>query len=95
LGRGRVKVKEGTVTYLRVKELAERQGLNITTLSFKSRLAYSTVFDFWHDKPLQLNRRTLDRLALALDVTVAELFGGEPAGEKSPGNRRPALCIAA
>jgi transcriptional regulator with XRE-family HTH domain len=79
------------VTHLRVKELAEQQGMNIQALSYKSRLAYSTVLDFWHDKVTQLNRRTLDRLALALGVNVSDLFGGEPVKEKSPGNTRPPL----
>ena len=84
------------MTYLRVKELAERQGLNITTLSFKSRLAYSTVFDFWHDRTAQLNRRTLDRLALALGVTVSDLFGGEPADTRDvPGQYEPAWVAVA
>ena len=67
------------MTRLRVKELAESQGLNILSLSQKAQLAYSTVHGLWHDRTDQLNRKTLDRLAVALGVRVAELFDGEPA----------------
>lgn len=69
------------MTYLRVRELAENQGLNIQNLSHKSQLAYTTVHGIWHDRVHQLNRRTLDRIAIALGVRVADLFGGDPEGE--------------
>ena len=68
-------------TYLRVKELAEAQGLNITTLSRKAEVAYTTAHALWHDRADQLNRRTLDRVALALNVNVSDLFGGSPQRE--------------
>ena len=85
------------MTYLRVKELAEGQGLNILTLSQKTQLAYSTVLGLWHDRTDQLNRKTLDRLAIALGVRVSDLFGGEPVdtrAEKKPGPRVPAPSVA-
>lgn len=62
-------------TYLRIREIAEQEGLNITTLSRKAELAYSTAFALWKGDVAQLNIRTLDRIAKALDVTVADLFG--------------------
>jgi len=84
------------MTHLRVKELAEARGLNIQTLSQRSQLSYTTVLNVWHDKADQLNRRTLDRLAVALGVRVPDLFGGDPVDtrEKSPGNWEPALLAA-
>jgi DNA-binding Xre family transcriptional regulator len=71
------------VTYLRIKELAEEQRLNITTLSRRAEIAYSTAHALWHDRTDQLNRKTLDRVALALGVNVGDLFGGTPQQESS------------
>lgn len=62
------------MAFLRVRELAEAQGLNITTLGRKAELAYGTTHQLWHDKADQLNRRTLIRVARALGVKVGELF---------------------
>ena len=71
------------MTHLRIKELAESQGLNITTLSRKAELAYSTAHGLWHDRTDQLNRKTLDRVAMALGVAVGDLFGGKPEVQES------------
>ncbi len=81
------------MTYLRVRELAEAQGLNITTLARKAELSYTTAHALWHDRTDQLNRKTLDRLARALGVQVSELFGGDPEPETT-GNSLPALLAA-
>ena len=62
-------------TYLRVREIAEQEGLNITTLSRKAELAYSTTHALWHGTMQQLNIRTLERIAQALRVPVSDLFG--------------------
>ena len=72
------------MTHLRVKELAQEQGLNILTLSQKARLAYGTVQGLWHDKAEQYNRKTLDRVAVTLGVRVPDLFGGEPEEDRGP-----------
>jgi DNA-binding Xre family transcriptional regulator len=81
------------VTHLRVRELAQARGLNITTLSRKAEISYTTAHALWHDRTDQLNRRTLDRVALALDVRVSELFGGEPKRGPSQ-DSQPALLAA-
>lgn len=81
------------MTYLRVRELAEAQGLNITTLARKAELSYTTAHALWHDKTDQLNRKTLDRLARALGVQVSDLFGGDPETETT-GNSLPVLIAA-
>ena len=88
------------MTYLRVKELAEAQGLNILTLSRRAQLSYTTVQGLWHDKADQYNRKTLDRIAATLGVRVPDLFGGEPVDtrvskEGEPGQWEPALLDAA
>ena len=81
------------MTYLRVRELAEARGLNITTLSRKAEISYTTAHALWHDRTDQLNRRTLDRVALALGVRVSDLFGGEPKQNLSE-DSLPALLAA-
>ncbi len=66
------------MTHLRVRELAEAQGLNISQLARKANIAYTSAHALWHDTITQLDRRTLDRIALVLGVTVNDLFGGLP-----------------
>ena len=66
------------VTRLRIKELAQERNMNITVLARKAEIAYTTAHNLWHDTVEQLNRRTLDRVALALGVNVSDLFGGSP-----------------
>jgi transcriptional regulator with XRE-family HTH domain len=70
------------MTHLRVKELAEAQGLNIQTLANKADLMWPTVAGYWHDRNEQFNRTALDKIAAALGVRVSDLFGGEPQAEK-------------
>jgi Cro/C1-type HTH DNA-binding domain len=43
---------------LRVRELAEERGLNITELSFRTRNTYSTVHVYWHDTPKSFSARS-------------------------------------
>jgi DNA-binding Xre family transcriptional regulator len=59
---------------LRVRELAEAKGWNITDLSFESRLAYSQAHRIWHDNVSQLDFNTLEKLARALNVRIGDLF---------------------
>ncbi len=85
------------MTRLRVKELAQEQGLNILTLSQKAQLAYGTVSGLWHEKADQYNRKTLDRIAVTLGVKVSDLFAGEPVDTRNEesGNWVPELLAAA
>ena len=80
------------MTYLRIRELAEAKGLNIQQLSWKARLSYSSAHALWNDKPKQLDRKMLDRVALALGVNVSDLFGGEPDKESLGDSRRAMLA---
>jgi DNA-binding Xre family transcriptional regulator len=59
---------------LRVREIAEQQGLNITELSRRARIGYSTAHALWHDKPENLNRTVLGKVAQVLGVQVRDLF---------------------
>jgi DNA-binding Xre family transcriptional regulator len=78
------------MTHLRIRELAEVKGWNIQQLSWEARLSYSTAHALWYDKPKQIDRKILDRVALALGVNVSDLFGGAPEAE-SKGNSLPVL----
>ena len=66
------------MTKLIVAKLAEEQGLNITTLARKAELSYTTVHALWHDSAKVWNRESLDSLALALGVQVADMIQGKP-----------------
>ncbi len=66
------------MTTLRVKELAEGRGWNISQLARKANITYPTALGLWHDRAEQFQRKTLDRVAVALGVTVSELFSGQP-----------------
>jgi len=65
------------MAFLRVRSLAEAQGLNITTLGRKAEIAYGTAHALWHDKADQLNKKTLIRVARALGVKVSDLFDAD------------------
>ncbi|MBX0326961.1 helix-turn-helix transcriptional regulator [Oscillochloris sp. ZM17-4] len=80
------------MTYLRIKELAEAKGWNIQQLSWNARLSYSSAHALWNDKPKQLDRPMLDRVARALEVNVSDLFGGEPTAQE--GDSQPLLLAA-
>lgn len=67
------------MTHLRVRELVEAKCWTITRLARKAQLAYSTAHDYYHDKPRQYDKNTLERIASALEVKVSDLFGGDPA----------------
>jgi DNA-binding Xre family transcriptional regulator len=80
---------------LRVKELAEARGLNITTLARKAELSYRPAWMIWHDKVSQLDFRTLERLAGALDVNIGDLFvdGVADGGTIESESRNPVLAV--
>lgn len=71
------------MAFLRVRELAESQGLNITTFSRKAELAYGTAHGLWHDRIDSFNRRTLAKTAKALGVGVRDLFDEGAADDAS------------
>jgi len=73
---------------LRVKELSEARGLNITTLSRRAELSYRQAWMIWHDRVSQLDFRTLERIARALEVNIGDLFvegiaSGDTIGDES------------
>ncbi len=63
---------------LRVRELAQAQGLTISDLHRRADMAYTTMHALWHGTSLRIDLETLDRLAWVLDVQVPDLFIAEP-----------------
>jgi len=59
---------------LRVKELAEEQGFNITTLAEAADVNWRTVQKLWHNEARQLNTETLAKVAKALGTPTKDLL---------------------
>ena len=61
---------------LRVREVAEEQGLDIAKLARKADLAYATVYKVWHEQMTDkgVGILTLAKIAKALGVRVVELI---------------------
>ncbi len=77
---------------LRVREIAEGQGLNMQRLADKSGISYSTIVDLWYDRTRRLDKDTLSRLCQALNVTPGDVLKYEP--ENTTGNYAPGLALA-
>ena len=60
--------------HLKVKEVAESKGFNMSSLSRASDVSFLTVKRIWREPYRGVNTTTLERLAKALDVSVVELF---------------------
>lgn len=63
---------------LRIKEIAEEKGLNMTKLSQRSEVSFNTVKSIFRDPYRTINTDTLDRLAKALGVSVHDLIDEVP-----------------
>jgi DNA-binding Xre family transcriptional regulator len=59
---------------LRVREIAEQKGYNISTLSRKADVGLSTIRRLWHDPYRHVDFYVLERLGKALEVPVTALI---------------------
>jgi transcriptional regulator with XRE-family HTH domain len=61
---------------LRVKEVAQSKGFNMSTLSRASGVSFMTIKRIWNadKKPYDAHMSTLNRIALALGVPTSELI---------------------
>jgi DNA-binding Xre family transcriptional regulator len=59
---------------LRVREVAEKQGLNMAKLARRADLDNNTVRKIWHDPLREVSTVTLDKIAKALGVNASELI---------------------
>jgi len=63
---------------LRVKEVAEAKGFNISTLSRKADVGISTVRRLWHEPKRNVDFYVLERIARALEVPATDLIEDVP-----------------
>lgn len=63
---------------LKVREIAEQKGYNISTLSRKADVGLSTVRRLWRDPSRHVDFYVLERIAKALDVPVTALIEDVP-----------------
>jgi DNA-binding Xre family transcriptional regulator len=59
---------------LRVKELAEKQGLNMAQLARKADIDQRTLRRIYHDPTQEISTLTLDKIATALNVSPGDLL---------------------
>jgi transcriptional regulator with XRE-family HTH domain len=59
---------------LKVREVAESQGLDMAKLSRRSDLAYRTIQKIWHNPDYDASIKTLGKIADALGVSVKDLI---------------------
>ena len=63
---------------LRIREVAEEKGYNMSSLSRKSDVSFKTVKRLWKDPYQTANTDTLEKLAKALGVSVRDLLEDVP-----------------
>lgn len=59
---------------LRVKELAERQGLNRNQLQLRSGVTLSLLTRYWTNNTESVTLKEVEKIARALGVKATELF---------------------
>jgi DNA-binding Xre family transcriptional regulator len=59
---------------LKVKEIADAKGVNMTKLSHRSEISFNTIKSIFRNPYRTINTDTLERLAVALEVTPADLI---------------------
>lgn len=59
---------------LRVAELAQARGMNQTDLAHRTGLTMNVVGRYWRDEVANLSRQSLEKLALALNVSARDLI---------------------
>lgn len=62
---------------LRVKEVAESKGFNMSTLSRASDVPFSTIRRLWKNPHYQVQLDTLQRIARVLEVPTSALIEDE------------------
>lgn len=66
--------------YNRIEAMARRRGMNITALCTKAGVARSSLGDLKAGRNDNLSRQSIERLAVALQVTPEEILGQEVSG---------------
>ena len=63
---------------LRVKEVAESKGYNMSTLSRAADVPFITVRRIWKNPFYEVKRATLDKIARTLNVPASDLLEDVP-----------------
>ena len=63
--------------YERIESLAKEKGFSVCGLCKTAGVPHSTVYELKSGKKVDLNRKTTEKLATALGITVDELYGKE------------------
>ena len=63
--------------YERIEQLAEQKGLTICGLCKKAKVAASSIYEIRSGRKSGISRKTAEKLATALEITVDELYGKE------------------
>lgn len=68
---------------LQVREVAESQGYNITTLARAAQLNIETVRGLWHNHVRRLDLDTFSKVATTLSVDPRDLIRVDPVADRS------------
>ena len=63
--------------YNRIDELCKSKGLSIYKVCKLAGISFSVIYDLKSGKKVDLNRKTAEKLATALEISVDELYGKE------------------
>ena len=63
---------------LKIKEVAEEKGFNMSSLARKSDLGFSTIKRIWKDPYKNIDLKMLEKIAKALDVSPLGLIEDIP-----------------
>ncbi|HEX6553745.1 MAG TPA: helix-turn-helix transcriptional regulator [Ktedonobacteraceae bacterium] len=63
---------------LKIKEVAESKGYNMSTLSREADVPFNTVRRAWKNPQYEIKLATLNRIAKTLGVTTADLIEDVP-----------------
>ncbi len=63
---------------LKIKEIAELKGFNMSTLSRASDVPFNTIRRAWRDPQYEIKLATLHKIALTLGVTTGDLLEDVP-----------------
>jgi DNA-binding Xre family transcriptional regulator len=62
---------------LRIKEVAEAQGLNQSRLQIKSGVTIALLRRYWHNQSKDVRLEELEKIARALGVKPGDLLAGD------------------
>jgi transcriptional regulator with XRE-family HTH domain len=79
---------------LRVRELAEAQGLDIAKLARRADLGYGTVHALWHETTDSPGLKTLAAIARVLGVRIGDLIVEDSEQRESGERYSPVLAAA-